>query len=285
MRDQNVRLLVHEIVVDGRKDRRTVPSRKTAAPDVHLGRAPDEVRRTEVVGLFVGHPDLSAENAAQPRDSQSRHRGDASVQIVRSQGAAPEIVEIIVRVGVVIPGNPPDVGERHRFAQEFLERSARLRVAENHHGVGLVEAGRLVDVGELTVRVAAKENVRKLFGTMLTPTSPPAFRSLLLLVTHDSSFFPRAKAPQAPGPSLSGGAGTPCEGARQNPPRGQTRGRGGLGLPFQRHDRCASRRSLSFGARGISLRPREPSGRTNTVVDGVKWLRKAHHMRRQWEAL
>ena len=43
-------------------------------------------------------------------------------------------------------------------------------------------------------------------------------------------------------------------------------GGGGLGLPFHRRDRCASKRSLSFGARGISLRPRESGGRDNGVA-------------------
>ena len=275
---------MHEVVVDGRKNRRTVPSWKTSAPDVHLGRAPDKVRRTVVVGLFVGHPDLSAKNTSQPSNPQSRHRRDASVQIVRRQGAAPEIVEIFVRIGVVIAGNPPDVGKRHRFAQKFLQRSARLRVAENHHGVGPVEAGRLVDVRKLSVRIAAEENVRKLFGTMLTPTTSPTFRSLLLLVTHDASFFPRAVAPEAPHPSIHPGAQ-----ARLAKEHGKIRlankCAGGLGLPFF---------NVATGAPGAL--PFLQSARRLSSPSGFKragqrsrrrnqWLRKAHYMRRQWKAL
>ena len=161
VRDEDVRLLAHQVLIDRGEDRRAVPPRQSAAPHVPRSDAPDEVRRAEVVRLLVGHPHLSAKDPAQARDAQTRDGRDASVQVVPGQGASPQVIVDAVRVRIVIPGNPPDGRKGERLLKDLLKGGGRLHVAEDHDGVGPVLARGDVDLIEHAVGVPAEEDMRE----------------------------------------------------------------------------------------------------------------------------
>ena len=185
MRHENVGLLPLKVAVDGREDRRAVPARHAAPPDVALAHATHEGRGTVVVRIAVRHPDLTTKDAAQTADAHARHAGDAPVQVVARKLASPQPVVELVRIRVVITRNPPDVRIGERLLQHHVQRRRRLKVAENDHGIGRIKAGGLVDLIKRAVRIAAEKDLGQVPDTRAAMA--PAAKSPRpdLLFRHD----------------------------------------------------------------------------------------------------
>ena len=176
VRDENIRTLTHQILVDRRKDRRAVTARQAAPPHVSETDAPDEARRAEIIGRILRHPDLTAENPAESGNSQARNIRHAPVEIVGGERAAPDVVVDRVRIRIVIARNPPDGTNAHSPCEDDLEGCRRLHVAQDDDGVRLMLKRSFVDVVKGAVRIAAKENLRQRFrnagSAMTTGTTP-----------------------------------------------------------------------------------------------------------------
>ena len=176
MRDENIRALTHQILVDRRKDRRPVATRQAAPPHVSETHASDETCRAEIVGRILRHPDLTAENAAESGNSQARYIRNAPVEVVRGERAAPDVVVDRVRIRIVIARNPPDWANAQSPCEDDLEGGRRLHVAQDDDRVRLMLKRSFVDVVKGAVRIAAKENLRQRFrntgSAMTTGTTP-----------------------------------------------------------------------------------------------------------------
>ena len=185
VRHENVGLLPLKVAVDGREDRRAVPARHAAPPDVALAHATHEGRGTVVVRIAVRHPDLTTKDAAQTADAHARHAGDAPVQVVARKLASPQPVVELVRIRVVITRNPPDVRIGERLLQHHVQRRRRLKVAENDHGIGRIKAGGLIDLIKRAVRIAAEKDLGQVPDTRAAMAPAAMSPRPDLLFRHD----------------------------------------------------------------------------------------------------
>ena len=161
MSHQDVRPLLHERLVDAREDARAMPPGQPPAPHVHTACVLQECGGRLVVGRSVRHPDLAAENAAQPRNPHARDVDNAAIQIVRGDRPLPEAIIDLLGVRIVVAGNPPHLCDGKSRPQHLFDGSGRLQVAQNHDGVGPVLLGRPVDLVELSVRIPAEKDLRQ----------------------------------------------------------------------------------------------------------------------------
>ena len=136
---------------------------------------------------------MAAENTAQARDAKSGNVCDTSVQIVAREFAAPQSIVNFVGVGVVIAGDPPDLRVLECLGKHLFKRCGRLKIAQDHHCVGLVFPRGFVDVIERAVRITAKKDVRQFSLTHRAMVSSGTTPFLLLgnfrLLTHEPTLL------------------------------------------------------------------------------------------------
>ena len=122
MRHEDIGVLTGQVFIDGWENRGPVTSRQPPSPRVVFSDPVQEGSNRGIVRLSVRHPYLPPEHASKPGNPNPLHIADTAVQVMCRQRALPEIVINRVRVGIVIPRNPPDFRKCHGFGQHFLKR-------------------------------------------------------------------------------------------------------------------------------------------------------------------